>query len=77
MIDTIFFTMDKTFGRRDDKSRENAYIEAIAIRLRAKGFKTINGGIGPNTHSRTLLDGKVPKGALKVDIFNGADAGVI
>jgi len=45
--------------------------------LRSIGINAYNMGLGPNTHITALQSNKVPNNALVVDIYGGADAGLI
>lgn len=70
---TVYLTSDYINGYTADMNRLNA----IANALRAMGLTVINYGIGPNTHYSVLQSSGVPANALIVDIYGGADAGLI
>lgn len=56
---------------------DNARINSIVSVLRSMGVNAYNMGLGPNTHIKVLQNTSVSKNALIVDIYGGADAGVI
>ena len=56
---------------------DNARINSIVTVLRSMGINAYNMGLGPNTHIKVLQSSSVACNALIVDIYGGADAGVI
>ena len=56
---------------------DNARINSIVTGLRTMGLIAVNYGLGPGTHSNIILDTKIPKNALIVNIYGGACAGTI
>jgi hypothetical protein len=70
---TIYITSDNINGVTADTNRINAIVNA----LKAMGLNAVNAGLGPNTHYAVLQNSSVPANALIVDIYGGADAGVI
>ncbi len=70
---TVYITSDNINGVTTDINRINAIING----LKALGITAINAGLGTNTHYSVLQNSSVPANALIVDIYGGADAGVI
>jgi hypothetical protein len=68
----IYITSDNI----NNPTIDNARINSIVKGLRAKGLRAYALGLGPNTHI-TALQANIPKNALIVDIYGGADAGLI
>ena len=56
---------------------DNATINNIVSGLKAMGLYAMNYGIGPNSHYQILKNVTIPQNALIVNIYGGADAGVI
>lgn len=69
----VYITSDNINGVTTDTNRINAIVNG----LKALGLTAINYGLGPNTHYSALQSSSVPANALVVDIYGGADAGVI
>ncbi len=69
----VYITSDNINGFTTDTNRINAIVNG----LKALGLTVINWGLGPNTHYSVLQSSSVPANALIVDIYGGADAGVI
>ena len=70
---TVYITSDYVDGTTTDTNRINAIVNG----LKALGINAINAGLGANTHYSVLQNSSVPANALIVDIYGGADAGVI
>ena len=70
---TVYITSDNINGVKTDTNRINAIING----LKALGINAINAGLGTNTHYSVLQSSSIPANALVVDIYGGADAGVI
>ena len=70
---TVYITSDYVDGTTTDTNRINAIVNG----LKALGITAINAGLGTNTHYSALQNSSVPANALIVDIYGGADAGVI
>ncbi len=68
----VYITSDNI----NNPSKDNARINSIVKGLKALGIKATALGLGPNTHI-TALKANIPKNALVVDIYGGADAGLI
>ena len=56
---------------------DNARINSIIAGLKALGLKAYNMGLGPNKHDSVLTSGTLPSNAVVVDIYGGADAGLL
>jgi hypothetical protein len=69
----IYITSDNI----NNKATDNARINSIIAGLKALGLKAYNLGIGPNKHDSVLTSGNLPSNAVIVDIYGGADAGLI
>jgi len=69
----VYITSDYINGSTTDTNRINAIVNG----LRALGINAYNAGLGANTHYSVLQNSSVPANALIVDIYGGADAGVI
>jgi hypothetical protein len=69
----IYITSDNINNPRTDNNRINSIIAG----LKALGLKAYNMGLGPNTHDSVLTSGKLPSNAVIVDLYGGADSGVI
>ena len=69
----VYITSDNI----NNKATDNARINSIVNGLRSIGINAYNMGLGPNTHITALQSNKVPNNALVVDIYGGADAGLI
>jgi len=68
----VYITSDNINNPTVDKARVNSIVKSLnALGIRAKAL-----GLGPNTHI-TALTSNIPKNALVVDIYGGADAGLI
>ena len=70
---SVYITSDNING----KTADNARINNIISILKTMGITAYNMGLGPNTHIDVLESSKVPMNALVVDIYGGADAGLI
>ena len=68
----VYITSDNINNPTADNSRVNSIVNG----LRALGIRAYAAGLGPNTHI-TALESSIPKNALVVDIYGGADAGLI
>jgi hypothetical protein len=69
----IYITSDNI----NSSTKDNARINSIISGLKALGLTAYNMGLGPNKHDQVLTSGNLPKNALIVDIYGGADAGLI
>ncbi|MGB7968812.1 MAG: Ig-like domain-containing protein, partial [Methanobacterium sp.] len=69
----IYITSDNI----NNPTVDNARINSIIAGLKALGLKAFNMGLGPNTHDTILTSGNLPSNAVVVDIYGGADAGLI
>ena len=69
----VYITSDNI----NNKGVDNARINSIVNGLRILGINAYNMGLGPNTHISVLQSSQVSKNALVVDIYGGADAGLI
>ena len=69
----IYITSDNI----NNSAVDNARINSIVNGLKALGLKAYNMGLGPNKHDTVLTSGTLPSNALVVDIYGGADAGLI
>lgn len=68
----VYITSDNINNPTADKARVNSIVKGLkALGINAKAL-----GLGPNTHI-TALTSNIPKNALVVDIYGGADAGLI
>ena len=68
----VYICSDNINNIQADTARINNLISALA----KLGIKAYNMGIGPNTHD-TILSGSIPSNAVIVEIYGGADPGVI
>jgi hypothetical protein len=68
----VYITSDNI----NNPTADNARINSIVKGLRALGIRAYAAGLGPNTHI-TALKANIPKNALVVDIYGGADAALI
>ncbi len=69
----VYICSDNINNVQADTARINDLISALA----KLGIKAYNMGLGPNTHDNILSDSSVPSNAVIVEIYGGADAGVI
>jgi hypothetical protein len=69
----IYITSDNI----NNPTVDNGRINSIIAGLKALGLKAYNMGLGPNTHDKVLTSGNLPSNAVVVDIYGGADAGLI
>ena len=69
----IYITSDNI----NNPTADNARINSIIAGLKALGLKAYNMGLGPNLHDTILTNAKLPSNAVIVDIYGGADAGLI
>ncbi|WP_342457715.1 pseudomurein-binding repeat-containing protein [Methanobacterium sp.] len=69
----VYITSDYINGATTDTNRINAIVNG----LKALGINAYNAGLGANTHYSVLQNTNVPANALIVDVYGGADAGVI
>jgi hypothetical protein len=60
-----------------NKTVDNARINNIINGLKTLGITAYNMGLGPNTHIKVLQSTQVPKNAVIINIFGGADAGTL
>jgi hypothetical protein len=67
----VYICSDNINNLQADTARINDLISALA----KLGIKTYNMGIGPNTHDSILSS--IPSNAVVVEIYGGADPGVI
>ena len=67
---TIIIDSDNIYSKTKDKN----YMNSLASALRAKGYKVIVSGIGPNTHCDDIK-GKYSN-AVVLCLFGGADSGM-
>ncbi|MGZ7047940.1 MAG: pseudomurein-binding repeat-containing protein [Methanobacterium sp.] len=70
---TVYLTTDYINGYTTDMNRLNT----IANALKAMGLNVVNYGVGSNTHYSVLQAASIPATALVVDMYGGADAGLI
>ena len=70
---SVYITSDYINGATTDMNRINAIVSG----LKALGINAYNAGLGANTHYSVLQNSSVPANALIVDVYGGADAGVI
>jgi hypothetical protein len=68
----VYITSDNINSPTTDKARVNSIVKG----LKALGINAHALGLGPNTHIDALKS-NIPKNALVVDIYGGADAGLI
>ena len=68
----VYITSDNI----NSPTKDNARVNSIVKGLKAMGIRAQALGLGPNTHI-TALTSNLPKNALVVDIYGGADAGLI
>lgn len=68
----VYITSDNI----NNPSIDNARVNNIVKGLKALGIRAQALGLGPNTHI-TALEANIPKNALVVDIYGGADAALI
>ena len=69
----VYITSDNINCPGADNDRINAIVDV----LKNMGIPAYNMGLGPNSHMTVLTSGSVNKNALIVNIYGGADAGVI
>jgi len=69
----IYITSDNINNRATDNARINTIIKG----LRTLGLTAHNMGLGPNKHDKILTSGKLPNNAVIVDLYGGADSGLI
>jgi hypothetical protein len=69
----IYITSDNI----NNSAIDNARINSIIKGLKALGLTAYNMGLGPNKHDTVLTSGKLPSNAVVIDIYGGADAGLI
>jgi len=70
---TIYISSDVVYNLKDDY----AFMYSIKSKLESYGYTVKIGGYGPNEHCDDIWDKSLPKDAVQVSIFSGADAGVI
>jgi hypothetical protein len=70
---SVYITSDNI----NNKTADNARINNIVIGLKLLGINAYNMGLDPNTHVKVLQSTQVPKNAVVVNIFGGADAGTL
>ena len=68
----IYITSDNI----NNSAVDNARINNIIKGLKLLGLNAFNMGLGPNSHIK-VLQSTVPKNALVIDIYGGADAGTL
>lgn len=69
----VYITSDNI----NNKTADNARINNIIKGLKLIGITAYNMGLGPNTHIKVLQSSQVPKNAVVLNIFGGADAGTL
>jgi hypothetical protein len=69
----IYITSDNI----NNSAKDNARINSIISGLRSLGLAAYNMGLGPNKHDTVLTSGKLPCNAVVVDLYGGADSGLI
>ena len=69
----VYITSDNIYNVTADTNRINTIVNG----LEELGLTAVNWGLGPNSHYSVLQSSLVPVNALIVDIYGGADAGVI
>jgi arsenate reductase-like glutaredoxin family protein len=69
----IYITSDNI----NNPTTDNARINSIIAGLKALGLTAYNMGLGPNKHDTILTNATLPSNAVIVDIYGGADAGLI
>jgi len=69
----VYITSDNIINTVTDTNTINTIVNA----LKSMGITAVNAGLGPNTHYSILENNNVPANALIVDIYGGADAGLI
>lgn len=69
----IYIASDNINNSAADNSRINNIIKGLQL----LGLNAFNMGLGPNSHIKVLQSTAVPKNALVVDIYGGADAGTL
>ena len=69
----VYITSDNIINTATDTSRVNTIVNSLA----ALGLTAVNWGLGPNSHYSVLQSALIPANALIIDIYGGADAGVI
>ena len=72
-VRSVYITSDNINNPTTDNKRINAIVDV----LRNMGIHAYNMGLGPNSHMTVLKSSSVSKNALIVDIYGGADAGLI
>ncbi len=72
-VRSVYITSDNIDGQAVDNDRINAIVDI----LKNMGIHAYNMGLGPNSHMAVLTSSSVSKNALIVDIYGGADAGLI
>jgi hypothetical protein len=69
----VYITSDNIYNKKSDTDR----ITQLSQKLKLKGLKVVNYGLGPNFHYTVLKDSNVPKNALIVNVYGGVCAGTI
>ncbi len=69
----VYITSDNIHNSTVDYARINSIVSG----LRSMGLTAVNYGLGPNKHSNIILNTKIPKNALIVNIYGGHCAGTI
>lgn len=69
----VYITNDNIKNKTADNARINNMIKALKL----VGINAYNMGLGPNTHIKVLQSSQVPKNAVVINIFGGADAGTL
>ena len=69
----VYITSDNIDGQSIDNGRINTIVDI----LKNMGIPAYNMGLGPNSHMTVLTSSSVSKNALIVDIYGGADAGLL
>jgi hypothetical protein len=69
----VYITSDNINGQSADNGRINTIIQI----LKNMGIHAYNMGLGPDSHMTALTPSSVSKNALIVNIYGGADAGII
>jgi Bacterial Ig-like domain/Pseudomurein-binding repeat len=72
-VRSVYITSDNI----NNVCSDNGRINTIVGILKTMGIQAYNMGLGPNSHMNVLESSSVDKNALIVDIYCGADAGLI
>jgi hypothetical protein len=72
-VRSVYITSDNINNVCTDNGRINTIIGI----LKNMGIQAYNLGLGPDSHMEVLKSSSIDKNALIVDIYGGADAGLI